>query len=126
MAHNKKSKSNAEKIDQLINLVGWLVGKINDIQSQVDGMKSAPSEQEVQLQPESIAETERQLSTMDTPYKVMEVSGIIRDYGPDGMPTEIKTYMGLGKTFKNKEEAFAYAEKAKQLNPGMLLDVVPV
>ena len=126
MAHNKKSKSNAEKIDQLINLVGWLVGKINDIQTQVDGIKSAPSEQKIELQPESIRETERQLSVMETPYKVMEVSGIIRDYGPDGMPTEIKTYMGLGKTFKNKEEAFAYAEKAKQLNPGMLLDVVPV
>lgn len=126
MAHNKKQKSNAEKIDQLINLVGWLVGKINDIQSQVDTMKSAPSEQKIELQPETIAETERQLSTMDTPYKVMEVSGIIRDYGPDGMPTEIKTYMGLGKTFKNKNEAFAYAERAKQLNPGILLDVVPV
>lgn len=126
MAHNKKSKSNAEKIDQLINLVGWLVGKINDIQSQVDGIKSAPAEKEVDMKPESIRETERQLSVMETPYKVMEVSGIIRDYGPDGMPTEIKTYMGLGKTFKNKEEAFAYAEKAKQLNPGMLLDVVPV
>lgn len=126
MAHNKKSKSNAEKIDQLINLVGWLVGKINDIQSQVDGIKSAPAEQQVDMKSESIRETERQLSVMETPYKVMEVSGIIRDYGPDGMPTEIKTYMGLGKTFKNKEEAFAYAEKAKQLNPGMLLDVVPV
>lgn len=126
MAHNKKSKSNAEKIDQLINLVGWLVGKINDIQTQVDGIKSTPTEQQVDMKPESIRETERQLSVMETPYKVMEVSGIIRDYGPDGMPTEIKTYMGLGKTFKNKEEAFAYAEKAKQLNPGMLLDVVPV
>lgn len=126
MAHNKKSKSNAEKIDQLINLVGWLVGKINDIQIQVDGMKSTSAEQQVDMKPESIRETERQLSIMETPYKVMEVSGIIRDYGPDGMPTEIKTYMGLGKTFKNKEEAFAYAEKAKQLNPGMLLDVVPV
>lgn len=126
MAHNKKSKSNAEKIDQLINLVGWLVGKINDIQTQVDGMKSATAEQQVDMKPESITETERQLSVMETPYKVMEVSGIIRDYGPDGMPTEIKTYMGLGKTFKNKEEAFAYAEKAKQFNPGMLLDVVPV
>lgn len=92
-------------------------------------MKSAPttsSESEVDIKPESIAETERQLSTMDTPYKVMEVSGIIRDYGPDGMPTETKTYMGLGKTFKNKNEAFAYAERAKQLNPGILLDVVPV
>lgn len=89
-------------------------------------MKSAPAEQQVDMKPESIRETERQLSVMETPYKVMEVSGIIRDYGPDGMPTEIKTYMGLGKTFKNKEEAFAYAEKAKQLNPGMLLDVVPV
>lgn len=89
-------------------------------------MKSAPSEQKIELQPETIAETERQLSTMDTPYKVMEVSGIIRDYGPDGMPTEIKTYMGLGKTFKNKNEAFAYAERAKKLNPGILLDVVPV
>lgn len=89
-------------------------------------MKSTPSERKIELQPETIAETERQLSTMDTPYKVMEVSGIIRDYGPDGMPTEIKTYMGLGKTFKNKNEAFAYAERAKQLNPGILLDVVPV
>lgn len=63
---------------------------------------------------------------METPYKVMEVSGIIRDYGPDGMPTEIKTYMGLGKTFRNKEEAFRYAENAKRMNPGMILEVVPV
>lgn len=89
-------------------------------------MKSTPAEQQVDMKPESIRETERQLSVMETPYKVIEVSGIIRDYGPDGMPTEIKTYMGLGKTFKNKNEAFAYAERAKQLNPGILLDVVPV
>lgn len=135
MAHNKKKARNEDKMDQLISLVSWLATEIKNIKQEVDDIKKESNEIKPEaLKPDAIidpSESSIWKVERETPYKVIPIQAIIRDewyVNPADAPNWWikKIYMWVWRTFRNKEEATAFLDRAKANNPWQQYDIFPV
>lgn len=125
MAHAKKDN----KLDQLLDIVGWLATEIKTMKEEINSIKQAgpvESKQEWPLEWEIVIDEAK--DKRETPYKVIPIQSIIRDewYVDPAMQGLKKIYMGMWRTFKNKKDATDYLDRMKKTNPGQQYDIFPV
>lgn len=128
MAHKKHDDSLKDMLGTLISEIKTMKEEINELKNnkwQVIDSNEVPLELKDQ---NDINKMFKDLPTRETPYKVMTIQSVIQDesYVDPSLGWVKKIYTWLGKTFKNKEEAFAYVERMKSLNPWQQYDVFPV
>lgn len=138
MAHHKKKKTEQQpdKMDQLINLVSWIVSEMKTMKQDIDNLKDWQQTQikEEALNPDAIIEPDDSSIwnvQRETPYKVIPIQAIVRDMSylniADAPNWGVKKiYMWIWRTFKNKAEATAYLDRMKKSNPGQQYDIFPV
>lgn len=117
-----------DKLDQLLNLVGWLVKGMEEMKDRIDVLEKWNNNTIVATEEKPVEVKDVVEQIRETPYKVVQVQSVWIDesYEDPMRRWEFKVYSGLWKTFKNKQMAMEYLERAKKQNPWIQYDIFPV
>lgn len=117
-----------DKLDQLLNLVGWLVKGMEEMKDRIDVLEKWNNNTIVTTEEKPVEVKDVVEQIRETPYKVVQVQSVWIDesYEDPMRRWEFKVYSGLWKTFKNKQMAMEYLERAKKQNPWIQYDIFPV
>ena len=117
-----------DKLDQLLNLVGWLVKGMEEMKDRIDVLEKWNNNTIVATEEKPVEVKDVVEQIRETPYKVVQVQSVWIDesYEDPMRRWEFKVYSGLWKTFKNKQMAMEYLERAKKTNPWVQYDIFPV
>lgn len=117
-----------DKLDQLLNLVGWLVKGMEEMKDRIDVLEKWNNNTIVATEEKPVEVKDVVEQIRETPYKVVQVQSVWIDesYEDPMRRWEFKVYSWLWKTFKNKQMAMEYLERAKKTNPWVQYDIFPV
>lgn len=117
-----------DKLDQLLNLVGWLVKGMEEMKDRIDVLEKWNNNTIVTTEEKPVEVKDVVEQIRETPYKVVQVQSVWIDesYEDPMRRWEFKVYSWLWKTFKNKQMAMEYLERAKKTNPWVQYDIFPV
>lgn len=117
-----------DKLDQLLNLVGWLVKGMEEMKDRIDVLEKWNNNTIVATEEKPVEVKDVVEQIRETPYKVVQVQSVWIDesYEDPMRRWEFKVYSWLWKTFKNKQMAMEYLERAKKQNPWVQYDIFPV
>ena len=117
-----------DKLDQLLNLVGWLVKGMEEMKDRIDVLEKWNNNTIVATEEKPVEVKDVVEQIRETPYKVVQVQSVWIDesYEDPMRRWEFKVYSWLWKTFKNKQMAMEYLERAKKQNPWIQYDIFPV
>lgn len=126
MAHSpKKQKSNAEKIDQLIDVIGSLAQSVKEISTKVKNLEEREVEPVVDVETMKVDIVKSTPEMNQVPYVVMKVEAIIPNEGLYGVQENKKLFSGFKQFFNNRKEAGEFIDKMKQQNPHEIYEMYP-
>lgn len=122
------AKKGDDKMDQLLNLVWWLVNEMKEMKWDIEKLKWEQNEWEVVELKDEENQEDIHFEQKEAPYKVIPIEKIVRDesFIDPSLQGEKKIFMGRWQTFKNKKDAIAYYERVTKNNPGIQYDIFPV